>query len=73
MPDDAITVSALLDEFGYKVSASQAEEHLRQLGNGGSDPTFLAIEDGQVPGLSHCASVECCNIRLAEPQDAPSG
>ena len=50
-PEDATAVSALLDELGYRVSASQAAEHIRQLGNAGSDPAFLAIEDGQVLGL----------------------
>jgi predicted N-acetyltransferase YhbS len=50
-PEDAPGVSALLDELGYTVSASQAAAHIRQLGNTGSDPAFLAIEDGQVLGL----------------------
>ena len=50
-PEDATAVSPLLDELGYKVSASQAAEHIRQLAQTGSDPIFLAVADGQALGL----------------------
>jgi GNAT superfamily N-acetyltransferase len=51
LPEDATTVSALLGELGYQVSARRVAEHIRQLSLTGSDPIFLAVVDGQVLGL----------------------
>jgi GNAT superfamily N-acetyltransferase len=50
-PEDATAVSALLNQLGYKVSVSQAAEHIRQLAQTGSDPIFLEVADGQALGL----------------------
>ena len=50
-PKDAMTVSALLGELGYEVSARQAAEHIRQLTLTGADPIFLAVADGEVLGI----------------------
>ena len=50
-PEDAAAVSALLDQLGYKVSPTHAVEQVQELGKTGSDPIFLAVEDGQALGL----------------------
>ena len=53
-PEDAIAVSALLGELGYSVSPEYAAENIRQLGETGSDPIFLAVSEGWVAGLVAC-------------------
>jgi hypothetical protein len=45
--EDAAAVSALLSELGYEVSSQAAAERVRQLNETGSDPTFIAGEDGR--------------------------
>jgi GNAT superfamily N-acetyltransferase len=51
IPEDAIAVSALLGELGYTVSPRQAAEHIRQLGETGGDPIFLAVSEGRIIGV----------------------
>jgi GNAT superfamily N-acetyltransferase len=50
-PEDAAAVSALLGELGYEVSSQAAAERVLRLNETGSDPTFIAGEDGQPLGL----------------------
>src|SRR5215469_16850820 len=50
-PEDATAVSALMNQLRYKVSVSQAAEHILQLAQTGSDPIFLEVADGQALGL----------------------
>jgi GNAT superfamily N-acetyltransferase len=64
-PADAIPVSSLLDELGYKVSASQAAGHIRQLTQTGADPIFLAVADTDVLGL--VASHICRMLQYDKP------
>jgi GNAT superfamily N-acetyltransferase len=53
-PEDADVVSALLAELGYCVSPRQTSENIRQLGETGSDPIFLAVSGERVVGLVAC-------------------
>src|SRR5215831_15391895 len=53
-PEDAIAVGALLKQLGYVVTAQQAAKRIRQLGETGSDPIFLAVSDGRVVGVVTC-------------------
>jgi GNAT superfamily N-acetyltransferase len=64
-PADAIAVSGLLDELGYKVSTRQAAEHIRQLTETGADPIFLAVADTDVLGL--VASHICRMLQYEKP------
>jgi GNAT superfamily N-acetyltransferase len=64
-PEDAAAVSALLEELGYKVSASQAAERVHQLCGNGSDPIFLAVADGRALGL--VAMHICRMLQYAAP------
>lgn len=50
-PEDAAAVSALLGELGYEASSQAAADRVRQLNATGSDPTFIAGEDGRPLGL----------------------
>jgi GNAT superfamily N-acetyltransferase len=63
--EDAIAVSALLAELGYAVSAQQASEHIRQLGETGSDPIVLAVAEGRIIGL--LASHLCKMLQYDKP------
>ena len=63
--EDATAVSALLGELGYEISVLRAVEHIRELGNTGSDPVFLAVADGQVLGL--VALHICRMLQYAKP------
>ena len=49
--EDAAAVSALLSELEYEVSSEAAAERMGRLNETGSDPTFIAGEDGQPLGL----------------------
>ena len=49
--DDAVAVSTLLGELGYRVSIQQATEQIAELSRTGSDPIFLAVGNGQILGL----------------------
>ena len=51
MPEDAAAVSVLLEELGYATSSEMAAERVRRLNETGSDPTFIAEEDGRPLGL----------------------
>ena len=51
MPEDAAAVTALLGQLGYEASSQAAAERVRQLNATGSDPTFVAAENGQPLGL----------------------
>jgi hypothetical protein len=64
-PEDAAAVSALLSELGYEVSSQAAAERLRQLNETGSDPMFLAGEDGRPLGL--IALHRCHMIQYRNP------
>lgn len=48
---DALAVSALLEELGYKVSPEAAAARLQRLNATGSDPTFVAYESRRPLGL----------------------
>ena len=48
---DALAVSALLEELGYKVSPEAAVARLQRLNATGSDPTFVAYESRRPLGL----------------------
>jgi predicted N-acetyltransferase YhbS len=50
-PEDAPAVSALLEELGYEVSREAAVKRVQQLNATGSDPTFVASENGRPLGL----------------------
>jgi len=63
--EDAIAVSALLGELGYAVSAQQASEHIRQLGETGSDPIVVAVAEGRIIGL--LASHLCQMLQYDKP------
>jgi GNAT superfamily N-acetyltransferase len=58
-PEDARAVSALLGELGYEVSSEAAAERVRQLNETGSDPTFIAGENGRALGL---IALHCCHM-----------
>jgi GNAT superfamily N-acetyltransferase len=64
-PEDAAAVSALLSELGYEVSSQAAAERVRQLNETGSDPTFIAGEDGRPLGL--IALHRCHMIQYRNP------
>ena len=61
-PEDAAAVGALLSKLG---SSQAAAERLRQLNETGSDPTFLAGEDGRPLGL--IALHRCHMIQYRNP------
>ena len=63
--EDAAAVSALLSELGYEVSSQAAAERVRQLNETGSDPTFIAGEDGRPLGL--IALHRCQMIQYRNP------
>jgi GNAT superfamily N-acetyltransferase len=63
--EDAAAVSALLGELGYEVSSQAAAERVRQLNETGSDPTFIAGEDGRPLGL--IALHRCHMIQYRNP------
>ena len=48
---DALAVSLLLRQLGYEVSPPGAADRLARLAGTGSDPVYLAVEDGQPLGL----------------------
>lgn len=50
-PEDAAALSALLCELGYDVASEAAAERVRHLNATGSDPTFIARENGRPLGL----------------------
>jgi GNAT superfamily N-acetyltransferase len=58
-PEDGAVVSALLGELGYEVSCQAAAERVRRLDETGSDPTFIAGEDGRPLGL---IALHCCHM-----------
>jgi GNAT superfamily N-acetyltransferase len=64
-PEDAAAVSALSGELGYAVSAQQASEHIRQLGETGSDPILVAVAEGRIIGL--LASHFCKMLQYDKP------
>ena len=60
-PEDAVAVSALLGELGYEVSSRAAAERVQRLNETGSDPVFIAGEDGRPLGLialHHCHMIQ---------------
>jgi len=64
-PEDAAAVSALLGELGYEVSPQAAGERVRRLNETGSDPTFIAGEDGRP--LNLIALHRCHMIQYRTP------
>jgi GNAT superfamily N-acetyltransferase len=65
VPEDAAGVSALLGELGYEASSQAATERVRQLNETGSDPIFIAGEDGRPLGL--IALHRCHMIQYRSP------
>lgn len=63
--EDAIAVSALLEELGYKVSPDAVAERLQGLNSTGSDPIFVARESGGLLGL--IALHRCRMIQYERP------
>jgi len=64
-PQDASAVSALLGELGYEVAPEAAALRLQRLNHTGSDPTFLAHENGQA--LALVALHRCRMLQYAKP------
>ena len=62
---DAEAVVALLGELGYEVSSEAAAERVRRLHETGSDPIFIAGDDGQLLGL--IALHRCHMIQYRHP------
>jgi GNAT superfamily N-acetyltransferase len=65
LPEDAADVSALLGELGYRLSFEAAAEGVRRLNETGSDPTFIAGENGRPLGL--IALHRCYMIQYRAP------